>query len=237
MKCWICNINNADSGEHSIKKSDLARMYPNSSQKSPIYQRKNGKKKKPIGSIKAKTFKFKKVICEDCNNSKTQKYDKSWEKLSGFLDDNWNEILESNSFDINKLFSSDIPREMINIQLFFIKILGCKIAESSNNIGLESFSSALNKTEEHPHVYISFRDSTNNYTGNYTANADVELSKDKNGNMEYIHWFYVVGNFAVDVIYTMQPKEFDLNGAKKPSEMSNIIKLSTLNYDQTHRKS
>ena len=155
----------------------------------------------------------------------------------GFLHDNWTEILKNNSFDLNNVFSSNIADEIIKIQLFFIKILGCKIAESNNNIDLESFSSALNRTDEHPNVYISFRDSANNYTGNYTANSDVELSKDKNGNMEYIHWFYVVGDFAVDVIYTMQPKEFDLNGALKPSEMENIIKLSSLNYDQAHIKS
>ena len=212
-------------------------MYPNSSQQSPIYQRQNGKNKKSIGSIKAKQFKFEKVICEDCNNSKTQKYDQSWEKLSRFLDDNWSDILKNNSFDLSKLFSSHIVSEMTNVQLFFIKMLGCKIAESNKTIGLRSFSTALNNAKEHSNVYISFRDSANNYTGNYTANSDVELSKDEDGNMEYIHWFYVIGKFAVDVIYTMQPKEFDLKGAKKPSEMESILKLSTLSYDQTYTKS
>ncbi len=231
-KCWICQINIADSGEHIIKKTDLKHVYGNASQKSPVYTRKDGKKTKPIGSINSNLFKYERVICEKCNNNITQNHDNSWEVLSDFLHNNWDDIKINNGFKLNKIFPSDPEEHMIFVQLFFIKLLGCKIAESGNDFCLKSFSAAINSGNEHPDVYISFRDSQKN---DYTASADIDAFKDGNGNFVYLHWFYTIGSFSVDVIYTKNISNINLNGAKKPSDMNDFVSLSKLNYNQDYQ--
>jgi len=236
MKCWICGVNEADSGEHSIKKTDLKSLYPSVSQASPIYHRRNGEGKRPLGSIKAKGFKYENVICGDCNNTKTQPFDNDWEKLSKYLTDNWLKVKHRKGFKICSAFPNHTGIEMINVQLFFVKLLGCKIVESKAPIDLLSFSKAILEKKEHSDIYISFRDSEKNGKGNYSANSDIELDKD-NENIIYAHWFYIIGDIAIDVIFSPQAAEIDLNGALKPSMMECFIPLSHLNYDQEYNDS
>lgn len=235
MKCWICEMNEANSKEHNIKKSDLSTQFQNVSQKTPVYKERNGKKTRPIGSIKSDSFKYPKLICEDCNNSKTQPFDLSWETLSKYLSNNWGDISSKNSFNLNLVFQTNPQNEMINVQLFFIKLLGCAIKESDNtSFDTKSLSDALKNGVEHQNVYISFRASEIENNKRYSANSDLEMFAGKDKEIKYLHWYYIVGQFAVDVIYSEAPDEIDLNGALKPSQMGDFISLSKLNYDQNY---
>ncbi len=234
MKCWICKSNEANSGEHKIKKSDLKLLYPNITQKSPIYQSLNGVKKRPIGSTNSQDFKFEKVICEDCNNSKTQKFDQSWDILSKYLNTNWSEILKNKGFNPDSVFNNKSKENLVFVQLFFLKLMGCKIKQSGKSTALQSFSDSLNTSKEHKNVYISFRDSANRYKGNHSANSDIQLFRTPDKKVKYMHWFYVVGKVTVDLIYSPDISGLDLNGALLPNQMDGFIKLSKLNYDQTY---
>ena len=62
-KCWICETNDADSGEHVIKKSvlDFVMGKPTIIRKRYI-SRVNGKRNIGVGSFKNNNFKFKKSI-------------------------------------------------------------------------------------------------------------------------------------------------------------------------------
>lgn len=236
MKCWICETNEANSGEHNIKKSDLKTLYPEISQKTPVLKRSNGVISRPIGSTKSDSFKYQKVICEYCNNSRTQPFDEGWETLSDHLSKNWGEISAQNRFKVNAIFPCNPQSNMIKVQLFFIKLLGCAIKESSNNnFDTKTLSEALINSVEHENVYISFRSSDKSSKGNYAANSDVQMSIGCNEEINYLHWFYIVGSFAVDVIYTENPEGIDLNGAQKPSQIGEFITLSQLNYDQSYQ--
>ena len=212
MKCWICQTNDADSGEHSIKKSDLKALYPNTTQDSPINHSRNGVKKRPIRSIKSKAFKYEKVICEDCNNSKTQAYDETWEVLHKYLSGHWSEIIKNDGFYLDKIFQCETEKKMKNVQLFFIKLFGCKIKQSGKSNALSDLSKSLLMSEEHPNVYISFRDSANELKNNHSVNSDVQVYKE-HGKLKYMHWFYTVGKITVDLIYSPDVQYLELNGA------------------------
>ncbi len=232
MKCWICG-NEANSGEHHIKKSDLKLLYPSASQKSPIYSRRNGVLKNKIGSIKSKSFMFDSLICKECNNAKTQDYDRAWETLSNYLHENWMKVKEKGFINLYDIFGNDYMNSMILVQLFFTKIFGCKISESSAPILLNSFSESILNKQEHPNLYISIRDSEITAKGNYSAVSDIEIYT-KNEKIIYAHLFYTVGNVTVDILYCLDMNILDLNGAKVPSSMKNILNLSSLNYDQEY---
>jgi len=233
-KCWICKSNVANSGEHIIKKSDLKSLYPCTNQNNPIYKRRDGVNAKPIGSINSNSFKYKKVICTKCNNSVTQAHDNAWKVLSEYLQSNWQDIKKINGFLLSDIFTLEYKISMIHIQLYLIKLLGCKISESGKDFGLESFSSAILNTTEHPNVYISFRDSENTNANDYSASSNYEVYSDE-GNIQYIHWFLTIGSFSVDVIYANNIEDIDLNGAKKPNEINDFVSLSKLNYNQNYK--
>lgn len=52
MKCWVCG-DQADSGEHMIKASDLKATFGNVAQKSPLFRHTNQKRNQRIGGIKS----------------------------------------------------------------------------------------------------------------------------------------------------------------------------------------
>jgi len=60
-KCWICEVNDADSGEHIIKKSVLNFIMGKPSQEQKRFlTHHHGRKNKPVASFKGNSFKFKK---------------------------------------------------------------------------------------------------------------------------------------------------------------------------------
>ena len=232
--CWICNQNNANSGEHTIKKSDLNGLYLQVSQKEPIHKRRDGSIVKPIGSIKSSGFHYEKVICTECNNSKTQKFDRSWEVLSDYFRKNWSDIKQANRFCLSSVFPENELSEMVNVQLFFVKLFGCKLKESKAAFALSNFSRALNEAGEHSSIYLSFGVSRHGKSQSYSVNSDVQACRDSSGRIVYMHWFYVIGDLTVNLIYSEKTEEIDLNGAKKPSEMGGFCSLVRLNYDQSY---
>ncbi len=232
MKCWICK-SEATSGEHHIKKSDLKLLYPYATQKKPIYCIRNGKLQKKIGGIKSKSFMFDSLLCKECNNHRTQPHDKAWERLSSYLYKNWMKVQSDGYIDLYDVFRSDYIHEMLQVQLFFTKIFGCKISESLSPIDLNIFSQSILDEQEHPYLYISIRKSMETTKGNRAVLSDIEICTE-NEKTIYAHLFYTIGNVTVDMIYCPDESMIDLNGAKKTSDMKKILKLSKLNYNQQY---
>lgn len=230
-KCWICSVNDADSGEHIIKKSDGKIIFR---EQLPIHHEINGVRKEPISDLNDGRFKYHKSICTICNNERTQKSDKAWEQLSRYLHNNWESIKLNKSINLSKLFTNNVDTKMILVQLYFVKIFGCSIKESQSPINLDSFSDAILKQKEHPLIYISFRDSEDCRSDSYSASSDIEVFKNSSGVIEYAHMFYRVGNVVVDIIYSENTDNIDLNGALKPSDMKSFINLSKLSYNQNY---
>lgn len=172
------------------------------------------------------------MLCEKCNNSKTQASDLAWGKLSKFLSDNWVEIKKLKMISLYDVFGDEWEKKMILVQLYFTKIFGCKIAESNAPIDLHMFSLSILNIMEHPSLHISFRDSEKKT--NYACLSDIEIYS-KNKDIVYAHLFYTVGNITIDILYYEQGIEaINLNGALKPSCMKQNLQLSELNYDQEY---
>ena len=80
--CWICGINDANSGEHLIKKSDLRDVLGKPTQAAPFYFHKPGLQGKAVGSLNADILKSSAPMCAHCNNARTQSHDLAWETMS-----------------------------------------------------------------------------------------------------------------------------------------------------------
>ena len=128
MKCWICG-NEASTGEHKTKASDLRALYDGVSQKNPLYLHTDQRKNQKVGSIKSEKFKFASLICPNCNNARTAPHDKAWEKLSKYLREKKPAIKKADPITLEKVFPGTVSTSMLNVHLFFVKLFGCAIAE------------------------------------------------------------------------------------------------------------
>jgi hypothetical protein len=84
--CWICLDAIANSREHKAKASDLRSIFGKKPEK-PIflYQRDAFRdgciKKIKLQSVNDSNLKWSKSICQRCNDTLTQPYDRSWESF------------------------------------------------------------------------------------------------------------------------------------------------------------
>jgi len=80
-KCWVCG-DPATSGEHGIKKSDLAAVFAKPSQQNPLFHHSHTHTNVRIGNFNSDVLKLPSGLCAKCNNETTQPYDTAWAKFS-----------------------------------------------------------------------------------------------------------------------------------------------------------
>jgi hypothetical protein len=159
--CWICNRNEANSGEHKTKRSDLLAILGKPTQEAPFYYHDLHRMGRPVKSLDAKILKSPVRICTDCNTTRTQPHDRAWERMSdwlrtcqqpvkvgGFTCDMRQQSVKVGGFVRgtrqqplkvgglvrgNRIFAYDTRKKMTNVQLFFLKLFGCMLCEAEAN--------------------------------------------------------------------------------------------------------
>jgi hypothetical protein len=157
-KCWICGVNDANSGEHVIKKSDLRNVMGKPTQAAPFYFYKPGREPKHVGSLDADVLKSSAPMCEHCNTTRTQPHDRAWETMSSWLSKQSKPLRKGQFIRANKIFEQDVRQKLRGVHLFFVKTLGCLIVEAGEQapIDIAPFSKAIMKEKMHQEVYLQF---------------------------------------------------------------------------------
>ena len=226
MKCWICG-NDGTTREHKTKASDLRALFPNVTQKQPIFLHTDQEKNQKIGSVKSAKLKFSSRICAECNNVRTAKYDRAWESLSKFLREKEPSINKGDVICLDKVFPKHVAHSMLDVHLFFVKLFGCIIIEKGLPINIAPFSEAIMCQKPHPKVYIAFGPALDSGTGV----SDMEMAiNNRNGKCAFATWFYIVGSVLVNVMYA-EPNERrqGLVHAWHPSTISKYLHISNFN--------
>lgn len=204
--CWICG-SPANTGEHLTKASDLKMFFPNVSQEKPAYLHNDKGTNQLVRSRKSKLLKSEALICNTCNSSLTQPYDFAWEKLSRYLFEHKKSIARSKNIRLKSIFHGSSRRSSVFIQLYFIKIFGCLIHETTHKELLDGFSFSLVNGVAHDDVELFFY-----YTGDWfsVGMSDLEVTYDNANNcVGRAHWIYSIGNFSIKVRY-LHPKSSHL---------------------------
>jgi len=157
--CWICNRNEANSGEHKTKRSDLAAVLGSPTQDQPFYFHDLERRNKPVKSLDAKILKAPVRICAECNTTRTQPHDRAWEQMSDQLRSR--RLVVGRWVRANRIFLHDTRRHMINVHLFFLKLFGSMLCEAKANghdvpIDIAPFSAAILNGRPHPDVHLQF---------------------------------------------------------------------------------
>ncbi len=126
--CWICDKEEATTGEHAIMKAAYEKILGKIGDgNKAFFSYVDGKKNIPIGSFKNDRLKFEKSICPTCNGSLTQPYDNEFISLI-------EKLLQSKRFIISRNRLALNSFNKTNLALYFIKIFGCLIKELNGNV-------------------------------------------------------------------------------------------------------
>jgi len=140
------------------------------------------------------------ILCAKCNNERTQPFDLAWEITSRFLRNTKPQIQIGSTLKGDKIFPSNAKRNLRDVQLYFVKLFGCLIQENGIPINLDSFSSAILARSFHPNICIKF----GRFHGTEKMVGVAGLStlvNNENREVVLAHWFYELGEYAVNVIY------------------------------------
>lgn len=141
MICWICNKNEANSGEHKFKSSLLKDMYGKRFADQIIF--KSESNERPIQGPNSYIIKFPKVICEYCNNNHTSKHDRAFHKLITWSTINFSKLRENLHIDFEEIFGDNWIQEKKYLLKYLAKHAGCKIVTGQHNYDVENLSKLI----------------------------------------------------------------------------------------------
>lgn len=229
MKCWICG-DDATSGEHLMKASDLRSYFGRVNQRDPIYFHSENKRNIPVGSTKSNRFMSKSLLCAKCNNERTQPYDRAWETLSRYLRSNWASISKSKKVDLSKVFPGAVGRQSLNVHLYFVKLFGCRIVEANVPMSIGKFSECLLNGRAHDEVFLVLSETP--FLPNYKLAQVTEIqARNIESVTDKAAWIYTVGELSIQVGYLAKTANDILwPQAWHPSWSSKILKFGKSRY-------
>jgi hypothetical protein len=198
--CWICNRDEANSGEHKTKRSDLLAVLGNPTQEEPFYYHDLEQRNRPVKSLDAKILKAPSRICAECNTTRTQPHDRAWEQMSKWLRERQPPLKVGGVVRGSRIFRQSTRREMKNVHLFFLKLFGCMICEAKANghevpIDIAPFSNAIMSGQPHSEVYLQFGkcDGT-------VGRSNLHCWTTDRGSV-LAGWLYELDNIAVSIMF------------------------------------
>ena len=199
MDCWICG-RPANSDEHLLKASDLRACFGIVSQDRPLYFHSAVVRNVRKRSVRDTAFKSKAQLCADCNNAKSQPYDKAWERLSAELRAR-RSIQAGQLIKLNKVFKRPVRDAMLDVHLYFVKLFGCRIVEHGIPIDVRPFAEAFLQRKSHSRVFIAIGPAPFSVRGKKMAGLSEIETAQLGGRCAYATWFYHVDNLAVNIMY------------------------------------
>lgn len=193
-KCWICRAAKATSGEHITKASDMKADIRHFDQKNPAYFHSDVAFDIPVKSIDNDRVKMK-VICEACNTTLSQPFDRAWERLSDCLRSGGS---ERRFISKKEIYGTNSYSPLVEVHLYFLKILGCRLADLEADFNLKPFSRCLRRRESHPDVYIAFGKLEEDWIIETSCS---QLIFDRPKNPSYMSMILTTGRTVMDILY------------------------------------
>lgn len=226
LKCWIFG-NDATTGEHKTKRSDLRAVFGKPTQETPLFYHDKSVKNRRVG-LDAKILKSPGRICANCNNVRTQPHDRAWEKLSNALRTRHPIVAPGVNVRTNKIFPYNSGREMLNVHLYFVKLFGCHIVAHDIAIDIKGFSQAILNEKAHPSVFLKFGTHRDERTGSSNIWTSVPSS---DGSTSFATWYYWIGKLGVNVMFAVEgEKRQGLLGAWHPRSGSNKLAIADFQF-------
>lgn len=228
-KCWICG-NEATTREHLSKRSDIRDVFGSVSQEKPLFLHTDNLTNKKLQSSDSKSIKSKSRICENCNSSLSQPFDKAWELMSSWLQAFTSLDSCGKTFRANSIFPYETKKQLLYVHLYFVKLFGMHVIGDAIPIELNAFANALRMGKPHPNVYLRFGRSKSSLGVPFVGMSDMETVQ-KDGVIIRASWLYFVDQLIVYIAYSQNTLQSQgIKAAWHPK--FNTSKFSFLNYDK-----
>lgn len=114
-RCWLCGSTVELTGEHKIKRKDIAREQKDY----PLRWRSEGQPDKFIQGPNSNLLKFPQSLCKNCNSSRSQSIDRSY--------DCFRDELSERKLNDGELLTLDERSASLGTLRYFGKHLGCQV--------------------------------------------------------------------------------------------------------------
>ncbi|NOQ25285.1 MAG: hypothetical protein GQ564_07975 [Bacteroidales bacterium] len=229
-ECWWCG-KPANSKEHRHKKSDIKHIFGNRFESEPVLIR--GNHKKTIQGPDSKLLKFEKVLCQNCNNSRSQPFDRSYDLFINYVLENYELILDKKNINLVNIVNSDTIGFKHNIFRYLTKIFCCRLA--TNNIIIEpklveflNYAKPLDfmyfKFEVRPdiHAFLNRPEADVNDGNIYLSPLKYFLSKDNN-QINLVYQFYNLQWLRIYTFYSEKMTEENYSGYNEYNNSNTIL--------------
>ena len=152
--CWWCG-RPADSREHKHKRTDVKRMYGSGPWRGEdAIIRGTGGTLRNVQGPNSVELKFAKVLCSDCNSTRSQRADMAYDAFASYLMENTNCILQAGEFSWSSIFPDDWRNGRDLVTAYWLKHIGCALAENGIQVdpSLGTFLDAPGNIEDIPLV-------------------------------------------------------------------------------------
>ncbi len=134
-RCWLCG-DPANTGEHKVKRSDLERVHgkgPKFASAGLNYLKSDGRVV-PLQGPNSAHLKYQGVLCEACNNARTQNFDRAYDQFAAFVEANTEQLLARRQLDFQAVFGKDWREKQGDLFKYFVKSFGCHIADANREV-------------------------------------------------------------------------------------------------------
>lgn len=223
MDCWICGAE-ATSGEHMTKASDLRMLFG----RGRLYLHNDTARNQLVQGTNSKKLMHGALLCEQCNNKRTQPHDRAWETLSAYLADRRPAVRGGDLIRLSDVFPGATHSSMLGVHLFFAKQFGCLIEENRIPLDIRAFSAAILSNTAHPNLFLSFHAVRDVRMHRIAGHSKVDVL-DVLGKPIWANWFYDLGPISVRVIWaTPLARNKALMQAWHPSRPSKLLRIFPL---------
>jgi hypothetical protein len=130
--CWICG-DSANSREHKFKRSDLPQSgKPWTTTDQPYFVGEKGLRR--IQGPDSALVKFGKVLCQQCNTTRSQPFDRAYERFSAWVNQKGADLLRYEELDFAEIYGANCQPDVLNLLKYFAKHLGCRIASDDYSL-------------------------------------------------------------------------------------------------------
>lgn len=104
----------------------LRDIFKDITQQKPAFYHSSKHSNLPVAAFKRQRFKFPKVICENCNNARTQNCDSAFLLFFRHMQNHKRSILKKGRINLERIYTGE-PIVLAELYLYFLKIYGCTL--------------------------------------------------------------------------------------------------------------
>jgi hypothetical protein len=122
--------------------------------------------------------------------------------MSQYLRDRKPRIRAGGRINLKRIFPGAVRQSMLDVHLYFVKLLGCRIMDSGIPIGIKPFSAALKNRTPHQDVHVAIGPMLEEFPHALAGMTEVH-GDTVAGVCVFATCFYHVGALSVNVLYAI----------------------------------